>query len=410
MMSPIHSQNAERQAGRRAEWTSIEELCDQYLNALPSPEAVQLLKSAEGERSEVRAFAERTLWLMKICRLEPGNISPAMAWWIAKLIPRILPGGEFGDRVPPITSEGRHRRIDDYLAANPWTILGAGSILLDMGCAFPPLTTMDTAARFPAWRVIGADQTFDDHNVRGGARNVDVSSVIRDDVRLVRHLVREYERSNLSFIQAGFGQALPNADAVRCMNVLMYYGSGFRTHAESCLASILRPGGLFLCGVNGWRSFESRYSVYRNEDGRLVAREFAFSLDNVRPFTGVPWFALHDGERETWMLAHLVGILRSDESFRRDYDARLDQLLGKHNILDRSPDGCLRTPRNPIPARAWPAAYERILGRMEEDFMDRAISVLRAAGLHAWRNVAGHAAIEPMSIFPNGLMQMTHCV
>jgi SAM-dependent methyltransferase len=329
---------------------------------------------------EVRALAERTLWLMKISRLEPGNVSPAMAWWIAKLTPPILLGALAG-RVPSITMEGRHRRIDDYLAANPWTVLGAGSIVLDIGCGFPPLTTTDTAARFPAWQLIGVDHTFDDHN---GAT-------------LLREALKEYERSNLSFIQAGFGEALPAADAVRCMNVLIYYGSGFRARAESWLAGILRPGGLFLCGANGWQSVESRYSVYRNEDGRLVAREFAFSLDNVRPFSGVPWFTLHDGDRETWMLAKLVGILRSDESFRRDYDTRLDRFLKNSHILDRDSDGRLRTPLDPIPAQEWRAAYAQVLGRLEEEgFVDRAVSVLKAAGLRAWRNVAGHAAIEPL--------------
>src|SRR5665213_2574106 len=105
--------------GRLMEWTSVEELCDRYFAGRPSPDALELLKNAERERPEVRAFTERALWLMKICRLEPRNISPAMAWWIGILIPRILPGA-FADKVQPFTGEGRHRRIDDYVASNPW--------------------------------------------------------------------------------------------------------------------------------------------------------------------------------------------------------------------------------------------------------------------------------------------------
>jgi SAM-dependent methyltransferase len=366
--------------GRLSEWTSIEELCDRYLHARPSPEALALLKSMETGAPELRALAERTLWLMKICRLDPSDISPAMAWWVAKLTPGMLPSALEG-RVPSITMEGRHSRLDDYLAANPWTVLGAGSIVLDIGCGFPPRTTMDTAARFPAWQVIGVDHTFDDPN---GAT-------------LFRDALKAYERANLSFIRANFGEDLPQADAVRCMNVLIYYGSDFRARAESWLAGILRPGGLFLCGANGWRSVESRYSVYRNEDGRLAPREFAFSLDNLRPFSGVPWFTLHDGERETWMLANMVGILRADENFRRDYDTSLDRWLKTSHILNRDSDGRLRTPPVPIPAPEWRAAYELILGRLEDaGFVDRAVSVLKAAGLRAWRNVAGHIAVEPL--------------
>ncbi len=366
--------------GRLTDWSSIEELCDRYFKARPSPEALELLKSMEAGPPGVHALAERTLWLMKICRLEPKNISPAMAWWIAKLAPPVLMDALAG-RVPSITMEGRHRRIDDYLAANPWTALNAGSIVVDMGCAFPPLTTVDTAARFPAWRVIGVDCTFD----AGSARQ--------------RDALTGFERGNLSFIRASFGEALPAADAVRCMNVLIYYGSGFRACAESWLAGILRPGGLFLCGANGWESVESRYSVYRNEGGRLAAREFAFSLDNVRPFSGVPWFTLHDSDRETRMLAKLVGLLRSDESFRRDFDTSLDRLLRDSHILDRDPNGRLRTPPAPIPAQEWRPAYTQVLASLEaEGFVDRAVSVLKAAGLRAWRNVAGHAAIEPLEI------------
>jgi hypothetical protein len=188
------------------------------------------------------------------------------------------------------------------------------------------------------------------------------------------------------------------------MNMLIYYDSDFRSRAESWLAGVVRPGGLFLCGANGWRSVESRYSVYRHEKGRLAAREFAFSLDNVRPFSGVPWFTLHDGERETWMLAKLVGVLRADESFRRDHDARLDRLLEESHILDRCPEGRLQTPASPIPARTWRAAYERILLCLEEEgFVDRAVSVLKMAGLRAWRNAAGHIATGPLLLQPEEL-------
>jgi hypothetical protein len=96
------------------------------------------------------------------------------------------------------------------------------------------------------------------------------------------------------------------------------------------------------------------------------------------------------------MLAKIVGILRSDDSFRRDYDARVDRLLEQSHILDRDLDGRLRTPVDPIPAQEWRAAYEQILVRLEDEgFVNRAVSVLEATGFHAWRNAAGHVAVEP---------------
>ncbi len=310
-----------------------------------------------------------------------------MAWWLTQLLPRILPGA-FGGTVQSLTGQGRHRRIDDYLAANPWASLGTGSVLLDLGCGFPPFTTVDVATRFRQWQVIGVDQSF--------ANQATSEATSERDVRPPDNPIRAYEGGNLSFIQAGIGDCLPKADAVRCMNVLMYYDSAFRAQTESWLAGVLRPEGIFLCGVNTQRSFESRYSVYRNENGHLVAREFAFSLDNVRPFSGTPWFAMHDGERETWMLAHLVGILRADDSFRRDYDLRLDKLLNEHRMLERDPDGCLGTPSDPIAGQDWGTTYEQVIVHLEsEGFAERAVLVLKATGLNAWRNVAGHIAIDP---------------
>jgi SAM-dependent methyltransferase len=379
---------------RLTEWTSVEQLCDRYFNARPTAEVLELLRSVESGPPGVRAFAERALWLMKISCLGLENVSTAMAFWIGSVIRHILPDGPEG-KIRPITSAGRHLRIDDYLAGNTWAELGAGSVFLDLGCGYPPLTTIDTAARFPAWRVVGAEPRFDDY-IRDAAKT-SVTPVTEDDeAARSRNTLRSLELANLSFIQAAIGEPLPEADVVRCMNVLMYYSPGFRSDVESWLMGILRTGGLFLCGTNGSRSFESRYSVYRKEDGRLVAREFAFSLDNLRPFAGGPWLALHDGERETWMLARLVGMLRSDERFRQDYDRRLDELLASNNILYRGPDGALRIPPDPVPPQEWVTAYERVSHCMEaEDFVNRAVLVLESAGLRAWLNVAGHVAIDP---------------
>jgi hypothetical protein len=52
--------------------------------------------------------------------------------------------------------------------------------------------------------------------------------------------------------------------------------------------------------------------------------------------------------RETWRLAELLGILRSDRKFLHDYDARLDTLLAENRIAVRDGDGCLAEPPNPI--------------------------------------------------------------
>jgi hypothetical protein len=423
-----------------APWNTVEELCDRYLGARPSEAVLQLLKNAEQQRPEVRDFVERAFRLMALSKFHPRDLSPAVARFLVIFAPSILPGA-WGGIVPPITLAGRHKKIDAYLRSNPWTTFSPGIVLLDVGCGFPPQTSMDAAEAFPEWQIVGADPAFDPYllyDERGNYASFDLNGTLRyfqpgrpeefltlyadrpatiqhfskafaqllpglpidegtlstaeqGGMRLLRHPMRIYERSNLRFIQGGFGSSdLPQAGVVRGFNVLLYFDADFRRKAEAWVAKTLHPGGLFICGRDDWASLNAYYSVYRNEGGVLVEKEFAFGAETVRHCA---WFSLHDGERETWRLAELLGILRSDRNFVRDYDARLDVLLAENGIAVRDADGYLAEPANPIdPARALPA-YQIIVRVIEAEFADRAVSVLQRAGLNAWRNPVGHIAV-----------------
>jgi SAM-dependent methyltransferase len=214
--------------------------------------------------------------------------------------------------------------------------------------------------------------------------------------RLIRNPLQDFERCNLHFLQVGLGEpGLPQVDVVRCFNVLMYFDADFRRKAETWVATILRPDGLFLCGVDGPRSLEARYVVSRRENGGLVEKEFAFSLDNVRPLTAMPWFCLYDGERETFRLASAVGILRADDAFRDDFDERLDHLLEDKGICARQPNGYLGPLFQGLVPTERVARIEEVMEQLEQEgFVDRAAGVLRGAGLRARRNSAGHIAID----------------
>jgi hypothetical protein len=200
-------------------------------------------------------------------------------------------------------------------------------------------------------------------------------------------------------IQAGLRAETPSADIIRVFNVLFYLDAAFRTRAEEWALRTLRPGGLFLCGADGNLTFESRYSVYRNENGNLVPKEFAFSLDNLRPPGVMPWFCLHNEEKETFTLARLIGILRSDESFRLDYDSRVDELLAENRIFVRQEDGFLAAASDQLPISEWMGAYTATQSKLQQEgFTDRAVSVLKRAGYNAWKNPVGHVAVDPQGI------------
>jgi SAM-dependent methyltransferase len=427
------------------EWTTIEELCDRHLGSRPSPAVLPILKPLEHERQEVRDFIARTFQLMELSRFDVKDFSPMMAGGMT-VLPSILPGA-WGGMVPPVTQANRHARIDTYLRSNPWASFGAGTVLLDVGCGFPPQTSMDASKSFPDWQIIGADPAFDEYvlydedghyaclDARGRVRYFQPgrgnpaswmalfndpeatrrrfseafvelahllppddgqSSIVEQDRRrLVRYPLRSYETSNLKFLQAGFGSPTPQADVVRSFNVLMYFDGDFRHSADQWLATVLRPGGLFVCGTGG--PSEVRYAVYRKEDDCLVEKEFAFGVENVRPFAWVPWMCLHNGERETWRLAEMIAILRSDPQFLRDYNARLDTLLQEHGLLVREGSGFLAIPKDGLDPSQYFAANEAIGRQMQEEFTDRAVAVLGRAGLHAWRNSADHVAVGPQA-------------
>jgi SAM-dependent methyltransferase len=427
----------------RERWNSIEELCDRYLGGRPSESTLQVFKSAEQQRPEVRDLVERAFRLMAISKFDPHDISTFVARFFTVIVPGILPGA-WGGMVPPFTLPGRHKKIDVYLRSNEWARFEPGTVMLDVGCGFPPQTSIEAAEAFPDWRIVGVDPTFEPYllyDERGNYASLDRAGRVRyfqatrpeefmrvysdrdatiqhfseafaqllprlpaddgklcaveyDGRRLVRHPLHTYERPNLTFIQGGFGSSdLPQAGVVRSFNVLIYYGADFRRKAEEWAAQVLRPGGLFICGRDDSDTLNAHYSVYRNEGGRLVEKEFAFGVDMVRHCV---WYAMHDGERETWRLAKLLGILRSDREFLRDYDARLDALLKENKIAIRDENGHLTEPPDPIdPARALPV-YREIARQMEAEFADRAVSVLQRAGLHAWRNPVGHVAVGPL--------------
>jgi hypothetical protein len=211
--------------------------------------------------------------------------------------------------------------------------------------------------------------------------------------------MRSYEGNNLTLLRAGLGEDVPPADIIRVFNVLFYFDSAFRSRAEQWALRTLRPGGLFFCGADGARTLEARYSVYRKEQDTLVRKEFAFSLDCLRPPTVIPFFCLHDLEKETFELANLVGVLNSDEEFNGGYNTRLDELLAERKILVRQPDGFLAPPPDPLDPAVWMMKLVALHGQLAaEGFVEQAVSVLQRAGYHAWKNPVGHIAVEPNHI------------
>ncbi len=414
-----------------------------YFDERLSPGVLEHLAQVEGQSEEVSAFTERLFDRMKRAGLTASDFSELLGWWLGVMVPRLLPGS-WGGIIPPITVGGRHEVIDRYIQGNTWTELPDRGTFLDMGCGFPPTTAADTALVFENWQVVGADPSIPDHIVYDALgdyasfdehgellyfqsatadfdhwdqllhdpdatkkhfrelrdRLVSNESHSEGGARMERDPVRQHTRGNLSLRQGGIGDIdIGNVDVARCFNVFLYYDLAFREQALEWFASILKPGGLFLCGTNQARSMECRYTVYRNEEQGLSAKEFAFSLDNVRLQTIVPFYALHDDEHDTEMLVRMIRTIRSNDEFMRDFDAHVDRLLTENELFRRDENGYLTYLAEEMPSKEREQRLFDVGNQLDHDgYVEGAAQALTAAGLKAWRNPVGHIGVAPESI------------
>lgn len=364
---------------------------------------------------------------MRMAGIDAADVSAYTARLIGFSAPRTVPSA-WGAGVPPLTLTGRHTRLDDYVVDNPWRPPRHG-VFLDIGCGYPPFTTVETARRLTRWRVIGADPAFayslvydedgryalfdDQRRLRyAEAGNVDPDTVTtrarfdalladllagrqRPGARLVTDPGREFEEAGLTLLQGGIGDVdiAGGVDVIRCMNVLMYYNQPFRLHSLAWATELLRPDGLLICGSNWVQSTSSRYTVYQKRGDTLVPREFAFGIENVRPIELAPWYALHDDNLENRANAHAVGVLRDDANFRSRYDAMLDATLARLDICARDAAGYLGDTGDRSPDEL--AAAAATVADALTDLVDDAVTVLSRSGYGAWRNSAGHIAMTP---------------
>lgn len=428
--------------------TFLHRINQDYFEGNLSPQVLELLEPLAEERPEVHEWMERMARLMKRQRFRPHDFNEGLVWSLGGFLGKILPGA-WGGAVPPITLEGRHARIDDYLEQNQWRGLAPGARFLDMGCGFPPMTTMDSARRFPGVDITGADPSFGRYLVReangdyaaftadldllyfqSGSNEAERWEALFSDPEstqarfravvagaqsdLATHAgdfgstevgnytvfvnpVLEFETDHLSFEQQGIGSAFSGTfDVLRCFNVLCYFDRPFRTRAIEWAGGVLNEGGIFATGMDWTHSRHARYSVFRRENGTMTPKEYAFSVENIRPLEMVPWFTLHDDDYCTAALAELVRSVRSDVSFRTDFDTSMDELLKPTGMFVRKDDGYLGGFDEDVDPETFDTLAETIGSALEaEGFHERAVEVLTAAGHRAWVNCVGHIAVDP---------------
>lgn len=399
--------------------------------------------------TDARALIRRMLRLMKRARFPATDFNFILVRMLATMVPGVLPCS-WGGRIPPLTVPGRHRKLDAYISAQDYPRTAPSPVFADLGCGFPPVTTLDTARALPDWHVFGVDRFFAAYVVydseghyacfdrkglyqyfqpmmtRSGLALYDdpaatrkhfetlfeelagqlqpedgaVGIAARNGHRLVHNQIREFETGNLTFVEADIASLqLPPAHAIRCMNVLIYFTPPVRKEMLRQIGRILGNDGLLIAGTSGF-GIDARYTVYRKTDGVVIPSEFAFSFENLRSFGIMPYFTIHDGDREAALLADLLGTIRAEPSYWSALDKRVDALLAEKDISRRRSDGFLQPPPEEVPRseiRDKLAAMWRQL--VEEGFLEGALEVLERAGYEAWENAAGDIAIRPPADF-----------
>jgi hypothetical protein len=243
----------------------------------------------DGMSDESRGVVLRLLALMQRSACPATEFTPHMIWLLATVTPAMLPPA-WGGRIPPLTSPGRHRKLDDFVALRAGPAVAERPVLVDLGCGFPPLTTVDSAGRLPDWSVLGVDRSFAPYVLYDAEGNYAcfgedgkfqyyqprtkplhenpaeartrfeslfktlsaASSAVADGAavavekngsRLIRNHIRDFETPNLKFIEADMDTLdMPPARVIRCMNVLLYFEKAVRDRLRSSVGALLEDG------------------------------------------------------------------------------------------------------------------------------------------------------------------------
>lgn len=417
----------------------IEQLDSRFFNGQLSPDFKEELEKLPIDRPDVYAFVERAFGFINQAGVPATDMSIMLGEILGSLLARLLPGAWEG-RIPPITVPGRHAEIDNYIKSNPWIKIGNRK-MLDIGCGFPPYTTLDASNSLKDWHITGADPSLPMylvHDSEGNYATLDKNrstiyfqpslpsienwnSLLKDSKatkkrfeQLLSELLeapekdksglqklqidptKTYETDRLKFINGGIGQiSIDPQNIIRCFNVLIYFDDIFYQNTLEWFKENLEENGIAIIGANWAVSTENYYNIYKKEGDQLINKEFAFSLDNINPFSVVTWYANYDDDRQTATLAKYIRLIRDDATFMKEYYAINDAQRLKYKICPRNSEGYYGKTDPSIPPNELWALIRQMLDELNElGLNQKAAVVLQKAGLNARVNEVGHISIS----------------
>lgn len=414
----------------------VNELNNQFFNGELSGQFLDKLELLPIDRPDVFAFVQRMFRNMNKAGVPAKDMNLLQADVLGTLLARILPGAWEG-RIPPITVMGRHAIIDEYIKINPWRS-SEGKSMLDIGCGFPPYTTIETTKYFPDWNITGADPslpfyliydaegnyaTFDENKsivyfqpaipsiknwnnlladstaTKKSFENT-LNDLLKNPIekgypRLEKNPITIYETENLSFIKGGIGEVdTAPKDVIRCFNVLYYFDHSFLEKALKWFAEKTKEGGIVLIGGDWASSTECYYNLYKKIGNQLVNKEFAFSIDCICSLGTVTWYTNHDDDRQKTELIKYIRTIRDDKPFMDEFYTFHDAQRLKYKICPRNVQGYYENVDPSIePQEIWIRLSKMVQELNGAGLNQKAVDVLIHAGWKARVNEVGHIAV-----------------
>ncbi len=316
------------------------------------------------------------------------NFPPLLSRFFAHVAKSYLP--TLWAKIPPITRGGRLRGIDRVV--HEVLTIGPNQAIrfLDVGCGYPPLTTVETAAACPGWDCVGIDPNFPawilfdgegaaacfdkagtltyiqyldsdlqpalDRVTRDRQKftlqwgQIQANPALREELvrseRLIRDPMQHYEGPCLAFRSSSLtglnAQQQEPFDLIRCMNVFMYFDGRSILENIGHAKSLLADSGAFLYGsVPELGSASARYMAYQKRGAALVPWLFGMDLGKFAQVDGTGWWAFHKDQPDTLFASRVVRWVSDSGDLGKRVSAVIDRVRQELGYGQRNPDGYL---------------------------------------------------------------------
>jgi hypothetical protein len=415
---------------------------EQFFNNNLSSEVVTILEHLDFNNQEITDFLSIYFNYLYLSGSNPHNFSPQLAqWYVGYLDNYMLSAWQ---RVPPITASGRLRHIDALFVHELGLDPNQSLTALDIGCGYPPETTLDMARNFPAWNITGIDPGMPEYilyDAEGHAacydrekkliyiqRNPKLKSdqfdkkekhvyinkfntawqelkdkpldatevqALINNRSLIYQPIRHYQSTKLTFYPTSL-QAMDyrdHFDIIRCFAVFIYLSLPEIKQGLLKIQSALHENGYFVYGIVYEFGTGPMYVIYQKKESVLKAQEFAFSIDHLSQLNFTSFWGFNPDYPEKVLLAKLLNTINKNAKLALPIQKYVDEFLKSRNLAYRNDQGYLV--RNSVASSAeYSAAYSQLDPLLKKEFMPAVVQTLQEAGWNAYENKGGDVAVS----------------